>query len=727
MPDENKSLALPSAPDASVSRVERVSYYQVPAEEADTQESQNPLSHYLWVIRRRKWPLLVFVVFAVAATIIVSSRMTPYYESTATVDVDRMVPTAVIGQESSAARASSMNDSDFFLATQVKLIQSDSVLRPVAQKLKIPLKGRPDAPVKLPRLAVTRPTRTYLLQISYRSPDPQFAADVANAVAESYKNHSYEIRYQAARELSAFMTKPLEELQAKMERSSAALAQFQKELNIASPDQKTSILSARVLQLNTEYTNAQADLFKKEVAAKSAAGGSIEALEVSAQGEQIRKLADKIAEEDQKFAEIKTHYASNHPEYKKAASNQAELQRQLEALEANITQRVDVEYKEAFNREQTLRKAVEEAKAELDGLNGKTFEYMNKQRDADADRKLYEELTRKIQEAGINSGFQDSSIRLADPARPALKPVFPRVQLNALIAFFASTLLGVAVVFLSDSMDHTLRDPEQISRQLQTEVLGSLPVVKAWRGHLPGKDTDGSQPRELFGLAKGLASSYEEAIRTLRDSILLPSAERRPRTLLMTSATPREGKSTTAVHLAVVHSQQKRRTLLIDADLRRPSIYQYLGVSNERGLSNVVNGEMEWRDALQNSEALPFLTVLPAGPASRRAADGLGTTLKDLFASAVKEYDLVICDAPPLLGFAESLQIAKLVDGVVVVALAGQTERNAVASVLTNLRRLKANVIGLALNEVRADMSERYYYYGYYGKYYSRYYKPLSD
>src|SRR5580698_9675158 len=327
MSEENKSLAIPSSNDALPSRVDRVSYYQAHAEEPETRESQTPLSHYLWVLRRRKWPLLIFVVFAVAATIIVSSRLTPYYESTATVDVDRMIPTAVIGQESS---------------TRVKLIQSDSVLRPVAQKLKIPLKGRPDAPVKLPRLAITRPTRTYLLQISYRSPDPKFAADVANAIAESYKNHSYEIRYQAARDLSSFMTKPLEDLQAKMERSSALLAGFQKELNVISPDQNTNILATRVQQLNTEYTNAQADLLKKEVAAKSAMGGSIEALEVSPQGEQIRKLEEKIAETDQKFADIKTHYASNHPEYKKAASNQAELQRQLEALKTNIAQRVDV-------------------------------------------------------------------------------------------------------------------------------------------------------------------------------------------------------------------------------------------------------------------------------------------------------------------------------------------------------------------------------------------------
>jgi capsular exopolysaccharide synthesis family protein len=726
MSNEQKSLALPPSSEASPARVERFTYYHAPAEEAESTESQTPLSHYLWVLRRRKWPLLLFVVFSVAATIVVSSRLTPYYQSTATVDVDRMIPTGVIGQESTS-RATSMNDSDFFLTTQVKLIQSDSVLRPVVEKLKIPVQRKsPDAPITLNYLTVSRPARTYLLEISYRSPDRKFAAEVANAVADSYIQHSYMIRYKASSNVSTFMTKQLEELQAKMERSSAALVQFQKELNLLNPDEKTNILSARLLQLNTEYTNAQTERFKKEAAAKSAATGSIEALEASAQGDQLRKLVDHIAEEQQKFAVIKTHYQSNHPEYKKAAGNMAELERQLEALRADISQRVQIELREAQSREQTVKQTLDETKAELESLNGKAYEFANLKRDADADRKLYEDLNRRIQEASINAGFQDSSIRLADPARPAVNPVFPKVRSNALIAFFVATLLGIVVVFVSDSMDHTLRDPEQISRQLQTEVLGSLPVVKAWRGHLPGKNADAKQ-RELFGLVKGMASTYEEAIRTLRDSILLPHADRRPRTLLMTSATPREGKSTTAVHLAVVHSQQKRKTLLIDGDLRRPSIFQYLGVSNERGLSNVINGELTWQEALQNSDALPYLTVLAAGPASRRAADGLGTTLKELLAEAVKEYDLVICDAPPLLGFAESLQVAKIVDGVVVVALAGQTEKTAVASVLTNLRRLKANVIGLALNEVRADMSERYYYYGYYGKYYSRYYKPLSD
>ena len=224
-----------------------------------------------------------------------------------------------------------------------------------------------------------------------------------------------------------------------------------------------------------------------------------------------------------------------------------------------------------------------------------------------------------------------------------------------------------------------------------------------------------------------MANTYEEAVRTLRDSILLPKGDQRPKSLLVTSATPREGKTTTAVHLAVVHSQQKRKTLIIDADLRRPGVYQHAGISNDRGFSNVVNGDGEWRDLLQTPEGLPHLDVLPAGPPSRRAADGVGEVLKRLLKEAETDYELIICDAPPLLGFAESLQIAALVDGGVVVALVGQTERTAVASVLSSLKRLNANVIGLALNEVRSDMSERYYYYGYYGKYYSRYYKAIGN
>ena len=209
------------------------------------------------------------------------------------------MPTGVLGQE---AMQSATNDADQFLATQVKLIQSDSVLRPVAQRYKLleaegadaqgtvkPADAE-DAPVVLKKLKVSRPPNTYLLLISYRSPDPRLAADVANAIAQSYLEHTYNIRYRSSASLSAFMEKQLEELKAKMERSSAALAQFERELNVINPEEKTSILSARLLQLNTEYTNAQADRVRKEAAYKSVRGGTLEAVQVSTQGESLGKI-----------------------------------------------------------------------------------------------------------------------------------------------------------------------------------------------------------------------------------------------------------------------------------------------------------------------------------------------------------------------------------------------------------------------------------------------------
>jgi capsular exopolysaccharide synthesis family protein len=345
---------------------------------------------------------------------------------------------------------------------------------------------------------------------------------------------------------------------------------------------------------------------------------------------------------------------------------------------------------------------------------------------------------RKIKEAGINSSFQNSSIRLADSARAGVKPVFPDTKLNVILAFLFSSLLACGAAVLSDVLDVTIRDPEHIEKVLGTDVLGSLPVVKSWRGRqaqpflgaVPSGNGNGNGAGKALVKAprpSSQVSAFEEAIRTLRDSILLSDLGRRPRSLLMTSATPREGKTTCAVHLAVAHSLQGRKTLLIDADLRRPGVHSKLDLKNERGLTAVVNEGVPWREVLQKAEGFPDLDVLTGGETSRRAADRLGIVLKTLLDEATADYDLVIVDAPPLLGFAEPLQMAAIVDGVVVVTLAGQTNKQAVASVLSSLKRLKTNVIGVALNEVREDMSDRYYYYGYYGKYYSKYYKPTKE
>ncbi len=735
MPEQSELLALAAHVSESSANIlpARTIYPSYAYTEPEPEETSVPLSHYVWVLKRHKWSILAFVVTAVAATIVVSSRLTPIYESTSTIDIDRQAPAGFIGQDASRMAP---NDADQFLATQVNAIQSDSVLRPVVERFqvrisevgkqrgKLPSARAQNAPVTLKNLKVTRPRNTYLLLISYRSPDPELAANVANGVAQSYIEHTYNIRFRATAGLSAFMEKQIEEMKAKMERSSAALFQFEKDLSVINPDEKTSILSSRLLQLNTEFTTAQADRVRRQAAFNSTKGGSLQAAQASLQGEQLRRMADRVDEAREKFAVVKTQYGAGHPEYKKVSAQLTELERQFDAMKRNVGQRVDFDYQEAVNREAMLKTAVQQTKAEFDKLNARSFEYKAVKQEAETDKKFYDELLHKIKEAGINSSFQNNSIRLSDSARPALLPVFPNIRLNGILALLFSILLAIGAAVMADTLDNTVRDPEQIQKRLKTEVLGALPLVRNWYGRSAPLIHGPETALVTAGRRNSQTEAFEESIRMVRDTILLSDLSRRTRSLLMTSATPREGKTTTAVHLAIAHSLQNHRTLLIDADLRRPSIHVRLGIPNQIGVSTVIKGDAEWRGVLQKSAIYPDLDILPAGPASRRAADLLGAFLAKVLSEAEDDYDLVIVDAPPVLGFAEALKMATLVDGVVVVALAGQTDRNAVASVLTNLKRLKQNVIGIVLNEVRDDMKGQYYYYGYQN--YSKYYHPTN-
>lgn len=695
-------------------------------------ESTVPLSHYFWLFRRNSWRIGFFVAAVTLGMLAFSTQMIPIFEATVTIDVDRQTPTGVIGQDSTR---SVTNDADQFLATQVKMLQSDSVLRPVVDRFNLPLRKpsrfrmvrpyteqqRKDAPVALDGLKVSRPPNTYLMLVSYRSADAKLAADTVNAIATSYLDHTYNIRYQSSVGLSRFMEKQLDELKTKMEQSSGALLQFERELNVISPEEKTNIISARLLQLNQEYTSAQADRVKKESAWRSIEGGSIAAAQVSTQGETMRKLDERLSEARQKLSEVQVHFGANHPEHRKASAQVAELERQLVALKTNIQARVNVEFVEATSREGMLEHQVKEAKREMDHLNSRSFEYQNLRREAEADKKLYEELVRKIKEAGINASFQNSSIRVADLARTPLEPVSPNLIMNTSLAFLFSLLLAVGGVLLMDALDNTIRDPEQVKIALGTEVLGTLPEVKTWRhriGLAANMDAGGAMVRAA---KDGYASlgGYEESIRTLRNAILLTNFDRNLRSLLVTSAQPGEGKSTVAAHLALTHAMQGSRTLLIDGDMRRPSAHRRFAIENNLGLGGYLQGKASMASLIQKSGASDNLDILTAGSASRRPDDWLRGRMDSIIEDLLTEYQLVVLDAPPLLGFAEPLEMATSVDGVIVVTRAGSTSRKQVASVIQMLTRLRANVLGVVLNQVNKSMSESYSYYGYYGKYYA--------
>ena len=713
-------------------------YIPSPQGDIELQPAGLPLSHYLWILRRGKWKILGFLAFCMLITWIVCARITPVYESTARIDVDRRAPSGIIGQDSAQNNAS--NDADQFLTTQIELIQSDGVLRPVEEQFHVLWREKQfsdnvvearylaNAPLKFKNLKIVRPPNSFILRITYRSSDRQFAADVTNAIAQSYVEHTFDIRVKSTAGLSSFMERQIDELKAKMEKSSFALAAAEKQLSVINPDEKTNILSSRLLLLNTEYTTAQGERVSKEAAYNSLKTGSLAAIQISAQAESLAKLQELVQSARQRLAELKTTYGPNYVDYKRVANQLNELERQYDETKTQITNRIETEYRQASNREEMLKQSVSETKAEWDQLNARSFEYQQLKREAENDKTLYDELVRKIKEAGINAGFQNSAIRIADNARPGAKPVFPQKGLMLLLSFLLSATLSVSAAITADLVDSTVKDPEQAMRMLHIDVVGTLPEVK--KAQMLAltrtfKPIDSVNPNLALLASTGSpnsyknSASYEEAIRTLRNSILLSDLDRRMRSILITSASPSEGKSTTAAHLAVAHAEQGKKTLLIDADLRRPSQHNRFGVSNAIGLSTALTGVLPWRDVVLKSPQTPTLSVLPSGPSSRRASDLIGQLMVDILEEASKDYDLIVIDAPPILGFAEPLQLATAVDGVVVITRAGETSRKAVATVLATLDRLRANVVGLVLNQVKKNMSDTYSYYGYYRRYYS--------
>jgi capsular exopolysaccharide synthesis family protein len=727
----------------SLSQAVPVYFAPIPdQEEAESTGSSVPLAHYLWIIRQHLWKILAFVVACVLITFIYSARLKPIYESTATIDVDLQEPTQVVGDNNSAQSYAQM-DSDEFLATQIKLIQSDAVLRPVAEQFHLlgqntqtqvidPAKAQQAvaAPVSLGGLSVTRPPSTYLLQISYSSLNAGSAADIANAVANSYLAYTYNLRIRSSLGLSDFMEKQLDELKAKMEQSSMALAQYQKDLDVINPDEKTNILSARLQQLNTEYTTAQADRIRAEAAWNALKSDSTDAAQTTSggnahsllQGNSLSGLTDALNKAQQRFALVKATYGSNHPEYRKAASELAEVQKELNTARQDLSAGIEAQVRESRGREQMLQTAVLETKAEWDNINAKSFQYQRLKQEADTDKALYDELMKKIREGDINSGFRNNNIRIADFARPSPFPVYPNKRRNVEMALVLSLLLAIGTAILLDSLDNTLRDPKEASRFLGTDVIATMPADRE-AAQLPRPAKPSAAPFIVSASIEsgnqngyyGAASSFEEAIRTLRNTILLSDVEGMLHSIVITSAIPGEGKTTLAAHLGIANAGRGKKTLLVDGDLRRPSLSSKFGLAPREGLSNVLNGEMRWQDVVLSIEGKPNLSLLPAGVGSHRASDLIGPRIATLLDEFAKDYDLVILDAPPLIGFAECLQMASAADGALVTAIAGKTKRGAVLDVIGTLRRIHANVIGVVLNQVsRNTFTDGYSYYKHY-------------
>ncbi len=524
------------------------------------------------ILYKHRWKLVQFVTLAMFFVVVLQFAFPRMYSATAVLRLDRHSSVGAVGQE--AAQVSSINDMDEIITTDMELAQSDPVLRPVAEKYHLANYGKAKsylatlfgekndaaaierakaAPVSLAGLNLSRPANTYLIRVTYRAwGDPQLAANVANGVATSLVRQVQVSLDQSYDDLSTAIRRDMEQLRSKMDISQKRLTQYEHELNMVDPEQHSSVLTSRLTQLLTEYTSAQVDRLHKQAVfegiSKSPTLAETQAMESAGQHQSLLDEAlGRLAVARQQFAAARSYYGENHPEFRKAKQQLEEAETQVDNVRLASNDKAAAEYRQALGRELLLKHQFEQTKAEVDGLQSHALEYSQLKTEAENDRRMYMDLEARTREADVNRQFRDATIQFVAPALPPAQAIFPKLSVNLPIAFVLALVLGVLGAIGADALDTTFSDADEVSGRMNLEVMGTLPEVRRLATKV---EEPGNALTSVSSRSAEMNMRYEEAVRMLRNAIGMAGTGKPLRTLLITSAGPGEGKSTTAAHLS---------------------------------------------------------------------------------------------------------------------------------------------------------------------------------
>ena len=599
------------------------------------------------------------------------------------------------------------------------------------------------------RLTVEPVKRSRLIEVTFESNDPNIAAQVVNTLTSAYIDANLEARWQAAQKASDWLSQQLLGMKAKLEKSEDELQKYGRGngLLFLETEKGTSenIVVQRLRELQQELTKAQADRYAKESLYKLLEERNYAELPGVFDNKLIQELTARLADLQREQSRLSANFNPNYPRVKELQSQIDESKAMLEAERVRAAGGIANDYKAAVSHEEMLQKAFTEQERQANDIAGKSVQYNILKREADTNKQLYVGLLEKLKETGVSSSLKATNIRVVDPAYPPKKFARPRILLDLSITLIVGMCLGIAAAFLQEHLDNTLKSSEDIERFLQIPALGAVPAMElsanprrlngfqtgapvldagkpnGTNGHNGSGGNNGSKngtrlapPWNRIEVQDGGGHPHgalAEAFHGLRTSVLLSTAKRPPATLLVTSAQQGEGKTTVAANLAASLAQLGDSVLLIDADLRRPSLQKFFQVSRSTGLVNYLTGDSDWRSLVW--QAAPIgVSVLFCGPVPPNPADLLSSEyMRSLIREASKEYKFVVLDSPPLLNLSDSRILATLVDGVILVVGGGTTPRELVQRAYLSAVDAGSHVIGATINF--ADVRNDYYYSGY--------------
>ena len=718
------------------------------------------LREYLRVLIKRKWIVIGTVVSIFGASLIATLRITPIYDAVGSIAINKPDPMLQNLRDPGSAGGDYYDPTD--LDTEVRILRSDLLALQVIKQLnldQLPEFGGHgiSSPASLElttdalepdsmranallgafkgSLRVALEPNTRIIDIHYRSPNKDLAARVVNTLASTYIEQNFKTRFESTMQASDWLSRQLVDLQMKVETSQEKLVKYQKEHQILGIDEKQNITTAKLDELNKELTSAESERMEKESIYRLADSGDTDSAAAVANGISSKVtgstsgLLDKLqaakADLNIQIAQFSTQFGPSYPKLAELNNQVKEIDSQMQAEMKKVSSRLRGDYLAALQRENMLRAALEEQKQQENKLNESAIEYSLLKRDFETNRTLYEGLLQKLKEAGVTAGLRSNNIRQVDIARTPGAPAEPNVPRNLGFALALGLTSGIGLAFLLEGIDNTVRTPEQAQAISSLPSLGMIPLGSrnSSEANPTGLSVAASKEAvELITISRP-QSQMSESYRALRTSLLLTSLGAPPKTILITSALPQEGKTTTSINTATVLAQKGTRVLLIDADLRRPSIHKTLGMGPRAGLSNVLTGGTTAQQATVRSALLPNLFILPAGTPPPNPAELLASSqMMDLLAELRDQYDHIIVDTPPTLSVTDAVVLSTRADAVVLVIRSGQTTKPALRRSRDILAQVNARVAGVLLNAVDLDSPDYYYYYEYQGKYGQRYY-----
>jgi succinoglycan biosynthesis transport protein ExoP len=698
------------------------------------------LRSYFGILYRRRWTALAvfMVVFGLAA--VRTFRTTPIYEATARIMIESDSPTVVSFQDTieTNRRANEYFQTQYRLLTsrtlaKRALVSSGLMTDPafavaVANTGPGPADeaGDGDTPAEtaairrfVGSLTVTPIRNSRLVDVTFSSTDPSVAWRGANAIVTAFMEQAADTRTTATRDAASFLTQMLAEQRAAVAQSEQALQQYRERGNTVSTGDRENIITERLVRLSEALTRARTERIQKQTAYERVRDGGgdpaqYDTVPAVRDDVVVQRLKIEVGELQRRKMDLGQSLTDRHPEMVKVNAALEQAESRLRAQVSQLVGSLRTEYESAVALEKAMNEALEKQRAETlaQGRTGIGLDVL--QRDAETNRKLYDALLQRTKEAGITGQLKANTARVVDTAERPRYPVRPNRRNDLAVGFAAALLLAVGLVFALEMLDSRIKTPDDIARHLQLPTLAMVPVWNA-----------GGTDSQSMLIDQASPHSFVEAFRSLRTSILFASADRGAKSLLVSSTAPSEGKTFVSCNLAISLAMIGQRVLLIDADMRRPKIHERFGAERGPGLSDVLVGNVTLAAAVRPT-GRPTLSLLPAGTLPPNPPELLGSEpFTALMAEAMRDYDWVVLDSPPIRAVTDAAVIAHMANAVIFVAGAEMTDIKAARVALERLTAAHARIAGVVLNRVRLQ-HHGYYYAEYYSREDERYYQNPS-